>query len=106
MYNTGIELSAAQTVIFSAKGSVRPSPNEDVTAGPDGTTAFQGWQDSYTFNSSWAHEAVIARIGGEEYILIGAGEQFTVKTGGVLELGGNDTDPNNNGGSFEVEICQ
>ena len=106
LFDTGIELSAGQTVVFSARGSVRPSSASDVSAGPDGTTQVQSWQDSFSFRSDWAHEAVIARIGGGDYILIGSGQQFTVGSGGTLELGVNDTDPGNNVGSFEVEICR
>jgi hypothetical protein len=106
LFDTGIELNAGQTVVISAKGTVRPSTAKDVSAGPDGTTQEQVWQDSFSFVSDWAHEAVIARIGGGDYILIGSGQQFTVESGGILELGVNDTDPGNNEGSFEVEICR
>ena len=106
LFDTGIELSAGQTVIISAKGSVRPSTGSDVSSGPDGTTAVQIWQDSFSFRSDWPHEAVIARIGGGDYILIGSGQQFTVENGGTLELGVNDTDPGNNEGGFEIEICR
>lgn len=106
LFDTGIELNAGQTVVFSAKGTVRPSTAKDVSAGPDGTTQEQVWQDSFSFESNWPHEAVIARIGGGDYILIGSGQQFTVESGGTLELGVNDTDPGNNEGSFEVEICR
>ena len=106
LFDTGIELNAGQTVIFSAKGSVRPSTYSDVFSGPDGTTEVENWQVSYSFNPDWPHEAVIARIGGGDYILIGSGQQFTVESGGTLELGVNDTDPGNNEGSFEVEICR
>jgi hypothetical protein len=105
-FDTGITLTAGQTVIFSAKGSVRPSTASDVSAGPDGTTEVQSWQDSFSFRSDWAHEAVIARIGGGDILYIGAGQQFQAPTGGTLELGVNDTDPGNNVGSFEVEICR
>jgi len=104
--DTGIQLSAGQTVIISAKGTVRPSTAQDIHAGPDGTTQVQNWQDYYSFRSDWAHEAVIARIGGGDILFIGAGQQFEAPTGGTLELGVNDTDPGNNEGSFEVEVCR
>ncbi len=102
--DTGIPIRKGQTVIISATGSVRPSTASDVSAGPDGTTEVQNWQDSYTFNSEFPHEAIIVRIGGGDILLIGSGEQFEAQTAGVLELGVNDTDPGNNEGSFEVEI--
>ena len=102
--DTGIQIRKGQTVIISATGSVRPSTASDVSAGPDGTSEVQGWQDSYCFNSEFPHEAIIARIGSGEILLIGSGEQFTAQTAGTLELGVNDTDPINNEGSFEVEI--
>lgn len=102
--DTGIQIRKGQTVIISATGTVRPSTASDVYAGPDGTTEVQNWQDSYTFNPDFPHEAIIIRIGGGDILLIGSGEQFQAQTAGVLELGVNDTDPNNNEGSFEVEI--
>ena len=102
--DTGIELRKGQTVLFSATGSVRPSSGSDISAGPDGTTEVQNWQDSYSFRSDFPHEAIIARIGGGEILLIGSGQQFDTQTAGTLEIGVNDTDPCNNVGSFEVEI--
>ncbi len=83
---------------------VRPSTGEDIYAGPDGTTEVPGWQENYCHNSDFPHEAIIARIGGGDILLIGSGEQFQAATAGVLEIGVNDTDPANNEGSFEVEI--
>jgi hypothetical protein len=105
-FDTGIDLFEGQAVTFSATGSVRPSSGRDVSAGPDGTKEVQSWQDSYSFRSDWGHEAVIARIGGGDYIYVGSGLETTAKTGGRLELGVNDMDPGNNVGSFEVEICR
>ena len=102
---TGIELRKGQTVVISAVGSVRPSTGADIYAGPDGTTEVQSWQDSYSYRSDFPHEAVIARIGGGDILLIGSGQQFQTQTGGTLEIGVNDTDPYNNEGSFEIEIC-
>lgn len=102
--DTGIQIRQGQTVILSATGSVRPSSASDVSAGPDGTTAVQNWQDYYCFNPDFPHEAIIIRIGGGDILLIGSGEQFEAQTAGTLELGVNDTDPGNNVGSFEVEI--
>ena len=103
-FETGITLREGQTVVFSATGQVRPSTGEDIYAGPDGTTEVPGWQQNYCFNSDFPHEAIIARIGGGDILLIGSGEQFQAATAGVLEIGVNDTDPANNEGSFEVEI--
>ena len=93
-----------QTVVISATGQVRPSTGEDVYAGPDGTDEVQSWQDSYCFRSDFPHEAIIARIGDGDILLIGSGQQFQAQTAGILLLGVNDTDPANNEGSFEVEI--
>lgn len=101
---TGIQLRKGQTVIISAIGNVRPSTGADIYAGPDGTTEVQSWQDSYSFRSDFPHEAVIARIGGSDILLIGSGQQFQAQAGGTLEIGVNDTDPCNNEGSFEIEV--
>jgi len=103
-FETGITLREGQTVVFSATGQVRPSTGQDIYAGPDGTTEVPGWQQNYCFNSDFPHEAIIARIGGGDILLIGSGEQFEAPTAGILEIGVNDTDPGNNEGSFEVEI--
>ena len=103
-FETGITLREGQTVVFSATGQVRPSTGQDIYAGPDGTTEVPGWQQNYCYNSDFPHEAIIARIGGGDILLIGSGEQFQAATAGVLEIGVNDTDPANNEGSFEVEI--
>ena len=103
-FETGITLREGQTVVFSATGQVRPSTGEDIYAGPDGTTEVPGWQQNYCFNSDFPHEAIIARIGGGDILLIGSGEQFQAPTAGILEIGVNDSDPANNEGCFEVEI--
>ena len=103
-FETGITLRKGQTVVISATGNVRPSTGQDIYAGPDGTTEVPGWQQNYCFNSDFPHEAIIARIGGGDILLIGSGEQFEAPTAGILEIGVNDTDPGNNEGSFEVEI--
>ncbi len=89
--------------LIIATGSVRPSTAYDVYAGPDGTTEVQNWQDSYTFNPDFPHEAIIIRIGGD-ILLIVSGEQFQAQTAGVLELGVNDMDPCNYEDSSQVEI--
>lgn len=103
-FETGITLRQGQTVVISATGQVRPSTGDDIYAGPDGTTEVQSWQDSYCYRSDFPHEAIIARIGGGDILLIGSGEQFQAPTAGILEIRVNDTDPANNEGSFEVEI--
>ena len=104
LFDTGITLTAGQTYKIDTIGSVKPSSANPISAGPGGTTEVQAWQDNYSFRSDWPHEAVIARIGGGDYILIGLGGTFTAEQGGLLEIGVNDSDPGNNEGSFSVEI--
>jgi hypothetical protein len=102
--DTGIQIRKGQTVMIDATGSVQPSSASDISAGPDGTGEVQIWQDSYSFNPVFPHEAVIARVGGGDILLIGSGQQFEAQNAGILEIGVNDTDPGNNVGSFTVEI--
>jgi hypothetical protein len=104
-FDSGINLYAGQTAVFTASGTVRPSTFYDVYTGPEGTSDFQGWQDNYTFRSDWPAEAVIARIGGGDLLHIGTGQSISILAGGRLELGVNDSDPGNNEGSFEVKVC-
>jgi hypothetical protein len=106
LFDTGITLTAGQIVEIDVTGSVKPSTANTISTGPDGTSEVQAWQDSYSFRSDWPHEAVIARIGGGDVILIGSGQQFESPSAGLLEIGVNDTDPGNNEGSFTVEICR
>jgi hypothetical protein len=105
-FDTGITLSAGQIVEIDATGSVKPSTANTISADPRGTSEVQAWQDNYSFRSDWPHEAVIARIGGGDYILIGLGQQFEAPQEGLLEIGVNDTDPGNNEGSFTIKICR
>ena len=103
-FSTGVDVSPGQVITFSSRGSVKPSAGRAIVAGPDGTTAIVSWQETYSYNPSWPHEAVVGRIGGGEIFLIGSGYQHTAAEGGTLELGVNDTDPGNNDGSFQVQF--
>ena len=59
----------------------------------------------YSFRTDLPHETVLARIGGGDMLHIGTGQSISLSTGGRLELGVNDTEPGNNEGSFDVQVC-
>jgi hypothetical protein len=104
-FDTGMDLSIGQTVVFTASGTVRPHTNYDIYTGPEGTTYYPEWMTYYSFRTDLPHETVLARIGGGDMLHIGTGQSISLSTGGRLELGVNDTEPGNNEGSFDVQVC-
>ena len=104
-WETGLMIYPGDEVIITATGTVYPSLGNDVYAGPDGTYEIQSWVDDYTFLPDLGHEAVLIKIGSGEPVFAGESLYLISTDEGLLAVGVNDTDPGNNSGSFDIEVC-
>ena len=99
---TGVFVDASHGVTVSASGSVFNAPSSGPW-GPAGHPSLVG--DSTYLAPGLPAFALIGRVGGGSWVLIGAGP--TVLSGdGFLELAVNDSDYDDNSGSFTVTVIQ
>jgi hypothetical protein len=100
--DTGITVSAGQTLTFDASGQVQLSTNPNDTADPRGS--YTGRRaDRAPFRGAPAG-VLLGRIGNDTFVV---GSHLTVpnvRAGGRLYLGVNDDYLNDNSGGFDVSI--
>ncbi|MGQ9496008.1 MAG: hypothetical protein ACUVRY_07125 [Thermoanaerobaculaceae bacterium] len=98
---TSVKVRPGQSITVTAEGQLHAG---DFTLGPEGTTAHPEWA-AYSLVPDWPHLALIGKLGEDgEPFLIGTAYSGTVVRGGVLYLGINDLDAENNAGTFQVTV--
>lgn len=98
---TSVKVQPGQHLTVTAEGQLQGG---DLTFGPEGTTAHPEWA-AYSLVPDWPHLALIGKLGEDgEPFLIGRSCSITVVRGGVLYLGINDLDAENNGGAFQATV--
>lgn len=98
---TSVKVRPGQSIIVTAKGQLHSG---DLAFGPEGTTAHPEWA-AYSLVPDWPHLALIGKLGEDgEPFLIGTAYSGTAVRGGVLYLGINDLDAENNQGAFQATV--
>jgi hypothetical protein len=98
-----IRVLNGDTVRVTASGNICPSSwSRDTCSGPGGFS--EDWQ-SYNREGfySFPHASLIAMLSGDP-LFVGKKTEFIVKEPGILLLGINDNDPENNLGQFKVTV--
>lgn len=98
---TSVKVRPGQSITVTAEGQLHGG---DFTFGPEGTTAHPEWAP-YSLVSDWPHLALIGKLGedGEPFLIRTAYSGIAVR-GGVLYLGINDLDAENNQGAFQASV--
>lgn len=98
---TSVEARPGQHITVTAEGQLRAG---DLSFGPEGTTTHPEWA-AYSLVPDWPHLALIGKLGEDgEPFLIGTAYAGTAVRGGVLYLGINDLDAENNQGAFQATV--
>lgn len=98
---TSVKVRPGQRISVTAVGQLQAG---DLTFGPEGTTSHPEWA-AYSLVADWPHLALVGKLGEDgEPFLIGRSYSGLAVQGGVLYLGINDLDAQNNAGAFQVTV--
>lgn len=101
--DTGIDLRAGDTVVFTANGTVRMSDDQGDTASPTGS--IRGRQAADSPVPAESAGGLIARVGNASPIFVGARRTYRAPVAGRLYLSVNDDHLPDNSGQFRVNIA-
>lgn len=99
--STDIVVLRGEELHLTATGSVVLGPFVG-SSGPGGISGF----DNYRKNARFPLGSLIGQIGDGEWFLVGTDQTTVAAASGILKLRINDSDPDNNNGSFRVRYSK
>jgi hypothetical protein len=100
--STGVRVKKGQQLVFNASGQVQVSPNPEQVSGPDGNPEIPSPNLPVGIMGVGG---LIGKVGlGQPFAIGNSGQPITMPDDGLLMLGVNDTNLNDNSGYFDVRL--